>query len=179
MSFILFDKLYKSGNNTLKYKVSIRPNINKNLKIFTKTVNTILNDKRGWGIKCVLDDTNYDFEITLVSGEDIKNDCGFGNLSCVNDIGGDKIFINNNRWSKGAKASRLNLKDYRCYLVSHEISHLLNQTHVKPIKNKRTPVLVQHTLGIGEGLPNCWPLISEKKKMRKDYYNYIKSKNLI
>jgi hypothetical protein len=40
-------------------------------------------------------------------------------------------------------------------MVSHEMGHILGKEHVKcPGKGKKAPIMLQHTLGIGECIPN-------------------------
>ena len=116
--------------------------------------------KKSWKVNFIPDDRHYDFEIILARAKNIRKYCGFGLLSCT-DLNKKKIYINLSRWNHGSKASMLNLDDYRIYLINHEVGHILGLGHAKPIKGKKVPVMNQHTLGIGEGLPNMWPLKSE------------------
>ena len=161
----------------LYYKVSVDYNVNRSLDHFRTTVNTILNDVRTWSCIFVENNENYDFEIILTTPKKIQQICPhiserrgrsrkLTNLSCA-DRNTDKIYINYNRWIRGSKASKLNIRDYRIYLINHEVGHILGLDHAEPIKGRLTPVMNQSTLGIGEGLPNMWPLEWEKSLVLK------------
>ena len=51
--------------------------------------------------------------------------------------------------------SKLSLEDYRQYMVSHEIGHILGHEHVKcPCVGCKAPIMMQQTLGIGKCQPN-------------------------
>ena len=59
------------------------------------------------------------------------------------------------RWFAGAKKSGLKLEDYRQYMVSHEMGHILGKEHQKCRgKGEKAPIMLQQTLGIGECIPN-------------------------
>jgi len=150
----------------LRYKISIESNIKRNLKNFKKEVDNILSHPKSWKVNFSQNNTNYDFEIILTSAKNVKKYCKFSGLSCA-DPNSKKIWINNSRWINGAKASKLSLKNYRIYLINHEIGHILGFSHTKPIKNKKTEVMVQQTLGIGNGIPNPWPLRKEQNQLKK------------
>ena len=150
---------------TLRYKVSVDDDIKRSQKNFEKTVHSILSDKRSWKINFVLDSNNFDFEIILAPAKKVERICNFKGLSCA-DMYAQKIYINNYRWTKGAKLSQLSLKDYRIYLINHEVGHILGLGHAKPIKGRKVPVMNQATLGLKGGLPWMWPLASEQKKIK-------------
>jgi len=151
---------------SLKYKVSIESNIKRNLKNFKSEINSILSHKKSWKVKFLENNSGFDFEIILASAKNIKSYCNFSKLSCT-DIRQRKIYINNSRWLNGAKPSKLSLKNYRIYLINHEVGHILGLSHATPIKNRKVPVMNQHTLGIYPGNPWMWPLLSEQKKLKK------------
>jgi len=150
----------------LRYKVSIDSNIKRSLKNFKKDIHYILSHKKSWKINFIQDDLKFDFEITLTSANKIKKACKFTGLSCA-DTSHKKIYINNFRWIKGAKLSELSLKNYRIYLINHEVGHILGFSHAKPIRNQKVPVMNQHTLGIYPGKPYMWPLEREQKRLKK------------
>jgi hypothetical protein len=121
-------------------------------------VGAYLNDPNGWA------KYGYFFEpvesresvlIRLSSPATIKKICGLpGNLSCA-ELGGRHMYLNADRWFHGAAASKLSLTDYRQYMISHEIGHILGHEHKKcPCKNCLAPIMMQQTKGIGECKPN-------------------------
>lgn len=119
-----------------------------------------LNDPDGWSKH------GYVFEpvehgekvlIRLSMAKTVKRICGSSeNLSCA-ELGGRFMYLNADRWFNGAPASKLPLEDYRQYMVSHEIGHILGYEHEKcPCKNCKAPIMMQQTKGIG----NCKPSTS-------------------
>jgi len=98
---------------------------------------------------------NPDVEIRLCSQSTIDKECGLGGkLSCA-VLGGHNIYLNSERWFHGSPKSKLDLENYRQYMISHEMGHILGKEHVKcPGKNKKAPIMLQQTLGIGKCIPN-------------------------
>jgi len=99
---------------------------------------------------------NGKIRIRLSSTDVINKACGFSGkaLSCA-ILGGTKMYLNAERWFHGSKESKLKLEDYRQYMVSHEMGHILGKEHVKCSgKGSLAPIMLQHTIGIGECIPN-------------------------
>jgi len=118
-----------------------------------------LNDPDGWSKK------GYFFEpvdkhrssvwIRLSSPKTVGEKCGLeGNLSCA-ELGGRNMYLNSDRWFHGASKSKLSLDNYRQYMVSHEIGHILGFDHVEcPCIDCPAPIMMQQTKGIGQCSPN-------------------------
>ena len=65
------------------------------------------------------------------------------------------MYLNADRWFRGSSKSKLGLTDYRQYMVTHEMGHILGHDHEKcPCKDCPAPLMMQQTLGIGECKPN-------------------------
>lgn len=159
-------------------------------KEFIKTVQETLSDSKSWaaqlGIAVIFIDRNpsdYEynvFKIFLKENDEICKKCSapgveFEKLKLNCAITGAKIrecYINLYRWINGASESGLPLSEYRKYQINHEIGHLFGlddypQQDSKLIvnKNKTAPVMLQHTIGHGLMISNCWPLKSEIDKL--------------
>jgi hypothetical protein len=117
-----------------------------------------LNDPDGW------DKHGYYFEevkygekvhIRISSTNTITHECGLsGQLSCA-ILGGNKMWLNSERWFNGATKSGLSLDNYRQYMVSHEMGHILGHDHSKcGCKGCKAPIMMQQTVGIGHCKPN-------------------------
>jgi hypothetical protein len=66
---------------------------------------------------------------------------------------------------EGAPASKLTLDDYRQYMVSHEMGHILGHDHVTcPSPGAPAPIMLQQTKGIGKCKPNTKLTANDKKK---------------
>lgn len=150
---------------TITYKVSIDADVKVKYKLhnvderqFDFYVMAYLNSPDGWS------QHGYFFEpavhnphvfIQLSSSETIDKTCGLsGDLSCA-FLNGKNMYLNAHRWFHGARESKLSLEDYRQYMISHEMGHILGKEHVKcPGKGRPAPIMLQQTLGIGECIPN-------------------------
>jgi len=163
----------------LTYTVKFDKSLMMNETLVENKIKSVLQDPRGWlshgyifeqvdkGYKSegYKSDKRYksdgyksDIIIKIVPAKTVEKICSFKGLSCA-DISNNTIYINVNRWKRGSKHSKLNLDNYRIYLVNHEIGHLLGRGHSECLKNNsKVPVMVQQTLGIGKCKPNPWPL---------------------
>ena len=117
-----------------------------------------LNSPNGWSKKGYFFEPvseNPDIYITLVSPQTIEKKCGLpSNLSCA-ELGGRYLYLNSDRWFNGSKESKLSLEDYRQYMVSHEIGHILGHGHTScPCVGCKAPIMMQQTLGIAKCQPN-------------------------
>lgn len=121
-------------------------------------INVYLNDPDGWNSKGYIFEhvsSQEDVLIRLSNPSTIKEKCGVpSNLSCA-EMNGKHMYLNSERWFHGSKASKLNLDDYRQYIVSHEIGHILGFDHKQcPCSGCKAPIMMQQTLGIGKCIPN-------------------------
>jgi hypothetical protein len=146
----------------IKVQVIVDPDVQKQYSIPPGQVEfyvvTYLNDPDGWSKKGYFFEPvsiNPDVKIHLSSQHTIDRECGLeGKLSCA-EMGGKKIWLNAYRWYHGAAKSKLVLDDYRQYMVSHEMGHILGYDHTECIcPGCPAPIMMQQTKGIGQCTPN-------------------------
>ena len=141
----------------IRYSVVIDPDVKFPLKDFARDVAIYLADPNGW------ESHGYEFEevskspavmIHLTSPAGLRKVGCDDKLSCA-EMGGKHMRINAMRWASGAPASKQSLENYRQYLISHEMGHILGHDHVScPGSGKPAPVMMQQTIGIGACSPN-------------------------
>lgn len=157
------------GESTMKirYTTSVDPDVDYDPKQFRKEVRAYLADPHGWKSEgyVFVRTTNPAVEIHLSSPRTLEtNGCRDGTLSCA-ELGGRHMHLNAMRWTTGASASKLPLKEYRQYMVTHEMGHILGHDHVKcPEPGHPAPLMMQQTLGIGKCKPNTKLTRRDRKK---------------
>jgi hypothetical protein len=144
-----------SIDNDVKIKYNLR---NSDERQFDFYLMAYLNSPDGWsqdGYSFEQVDHNPRVIIRLSSRKTVSNKCGFSdNLSCA-EIGGHEIYLNSDRWFHGSRESKLSLENYRQYMVSHEMGHILGKEHKNcPCIGCHAPIMLQQTRGIGECIPN-------------------------
>jgi hypothetical protein len=142
----------------ITYTASVDPDVKYPLRQFQEELEMYLADPDGWaaqGYEFVEVTRNPQVIIRLSSPATIqKSGCGDGRLSCA-ELGGRRMYLNAHRWTHGSAPSRLPLEDYRQYMVSHEMGHILGHDHMKcPGPGHPAPIMMQQTLGIGACSPN-------------------------
>jgi hypothetical protein len=134
------------------YHTTVDSDVDYDPKTFADQVAIYLADPDGWA-------QFHEFvvgkgkTIHLSTPKTLEHDGCDGKLSCAT-LGGNEIWLNSDRWLRGAPASKLPLERYRQYMVTHEMGHSLGHDHVKCPGSGPAPLMMQQTLGIGNCTPN-------------------------
>lgn len=121
---------------------------------FAEEVAIYLADPDGWGKFFTFVVSPRGKHIRLCKPETLKTEgCKDTHLSCA-ILGGEQIWLNIDRWTRGSKPSGLSLQRYRQYMVTHEMGHSLGYDHVQCPGSGPAPLMMQQTLGIGKCFPN-------------------------
>ena len=150
----------------ITYHVSIDEDVIKKWKIYNTGERQIdfyimayLNSPDGWS------QDGYTFEpaeksaaqvwIRLSTSKTIERICGISPLLSCAELGGKNMYLCAERWFSGSPKSGMDIENYRQYMVSHEMGHILGKEHVNcPGKGRKAPIMLQQTIGIGECIPN-------------------------
>jgi Protein of unknown function (DUF3152) len=145
---------------TVYYITIVDPSVRYDTKKFGDEVDMYLSDPDGWESKGyrfvrVKKPSNNTVRIHLSTPNTCHEmGCPKG-LSCA-ELGGQIMRLNAMRWVKGAEKTKLDLDEYRQYVVSHEMGHILGFDHTHcPGAGQPVPVMVPQTkVGIGACIPN-------------------------
>jgi len=151
----------------ISYYISVDDDVKKIYRIYNAGERQIelyvmayLNSPDGWSqdgyfFEQIHDKHKARVLIRLSTTETINKVCGFSeSLSCA-ELHGKHMYLNSERWFHGAPNSKLDLENYRQYMVSHEMGHILGKEHVKcPGLGKKAPIMLQQTRGIEKCIPN-------------------------
>ena len=139
------------------YTVVVDPDVAFSLAEFTRDVVICLADPDGWmskGYEFVMVKSKPQVTIHLASRKGLEKVGCDGTLSCA-IMGGNEMWINEDRWRNGTAKSGQDLDGYRQYVISHEMGHILGRDHVKcPGPGQPAPIMLQQTLGLHGCLPN-------------------------
>lgn len=141
---------------TIRVRTEVDPDVEYDPDRFRQEVMIYLHDPDGWAQKYtfVYAATGPATRIRLASRSSIRAaGCEEDELSCA-ILGGTDIWLNADRWMRGAPRSKLPLDEYRQYMVSHEMGHSLGHEHARCPGSGPVPVMVQQTKGIGACTPN-------------------------
>lgn len=142
----------------ISYVTRIDPKVNYNPTHFKEEIEAYLADPDGWvsqGYRFRYTTTQPRVVIELTDASSLaQKGCYDATLSCA-EVNGRRMYLNANRWIRGAPKSKLELKHYRQYMVTHEMGHILGHDHVRCLgKGQPAPLMMQQTLGIGQCKPN-------------------------
>ena len=151
----------------IRYTTVVDSGVNYPSRKFAEEVAIYLADPNGWISESYsfVRSRNPSVVIHLSSPSYLaKNGCRDPSLSCA-EMNGRHMYLNCMRWMEGAPASKLPLYDYRQYMVSHEMGHILGHDHVScPSPGAPAPIMLQQTNGIGRCKPNTKLTANDKKK---------------
>lgn len=149
----------------LTFSVSSRGGIASDLGVFARTASRTFNDRRGWSLGGSLRFTHVrvggDFTLWLASpsaASDFAPACTV-EYSCRV---GDDVIINEERWRQGSDTWP-NVREYRSYVLTHELGHWLGLGHVDcPGPGAPAPVMAQQSIALNGCVRNTWPLAGER-----------------
>lgn len=150
-----------TNGRAVRYTVEVEDGAGVDEGEFAGTVRTVLTDARGWETQDQVHFVNIspeqvaagekpDVRITLASPKTVDRMCApmdtAGEVSCRN---GERVALNALRWTQGVPYYPSDLKNYRIYMVNHEVGHFIGHQH-EPCSGpgKPAPVMLQQTLGL-------------------------------
>ena len=159
-------KHVRDVRKTVNFRIATRGKTSTSQDSFSKEVNQILNDPRGWrsdGIAFKEVKSGGSMTIYLPKSVRSFSTACSAKWSCRV---GRNVVINQDRWKYSTatwkKAKGTSLSGYRHMVINHEVGHWLGRGHSKcKGKGKTAPIMMQQSKGLKGCKPNPWPLKSE------------------
>jgi hypothetical protein len=154
------------GDTELTYTVEVEAGLPFQVEATARTVETILEDSRGWagvtGQQFHRVAADAELRILVASPATTDELCApldtAGRVSCRN---GDLVVLNARRWAFGVTHYEGRRNAYRIYVVNHEVGHALGRSHVAcPAEDAPAPVMLQQTYGLDGCRLNPWPSVA-------------------
>ena len=150
------DVLKGAGNQTFRYMFDGTVN-NRDRRI----IRGILSG-RTWNYEYIEDSANPDVIMRMWSDSKIEKKFSFKGLSvCMMGVTPRVIIFNRKNWLRAPKAFHGSQKQYRQYVVNHEMGHAHGKEHEISVPGTLCPVMYQQTKGAGgpgDCLVNPFPL---------------------
>jgi hypothetical protein len=157
----------------IRYSVERRGDVRADFSQFRRQVGDTLADDRGWSLGGSLAwrraSSGTDVRVILASPSAVERAAPACSRSYSCRVG-DQVLINDRRWRRGADPWPRSLRDYRHYVVNHEVGHWLGLGDVNcPRQGRRAPVMVQQSISLEGCEANPWPLASERRRVAREY----------
>ena len=158
------------GGPVRRFAVEVERGLRVNREAFAATVQHILLDRRGWtGARRLalqrVDSGIVDLRVTLARPRTVDRLCfplhTRGVVDCFNR---GRAVINVDRWTRGSVSYAGDLRDYRYYLINHEVGHGLGHGHwICPGPGRRAFVMMQQTGTTFGCRRQPWPRDAERR----------------
>ena len=161
-------KHVRDVRKTVNFRIATRGKTSTSQASFSKEVNQILNDPRGWrsdGIAFKEVKSGGSMTIYLANPKSVRSFSTACSAKWSCRVGRN-VVINQDRWKYSTatwkKAKGTSLSGYRHMVINHEVGHWLGRGHSKcKGKGKTAPIMMQQSKGLKGCKPNPWPLKSE------------------
>ena len=156
----------ESVQRTITYEVRTRGTVRADVGVFARIASQTMNDRRGWSlggsVRYVQVPSGGSFTLWLAEPSTLP---GFSPVcsSAYSCRVGRNVIINDLRWRTGT-STWPDVREYRDYVVNHELGHWLGREHVScPAAGSPAPVMMQQSIGLGGCVTNTWPLAAERQ----------------
>ncbi|MGC5629428.1 DUF3152 domain-containing protein [Georgenia sp. Z1344] len=156
----------REAEHTYRVRVEVERGLPIDREAFADYVMTTLNDDRGWGHDGSVafervDDADADFGVTLADGPLSIELCEPLDVGGIYSCGRNgRAVLNADRFGESIEPfleAGGTLRQYREYLVNHEVGHLIGHQHVDcPAPGEPAPVMVQQSISLQGCVPNAW-----------------------
>ncbi|WP_207400901.1 DUF3152 domain-containing protein [Actinomadura roseirufa] len=156
----------------MRYMVEVEGGLKQSPTAFTRSVDKILADPRGWtaGGRWAfrrVDSGSYDFVVRLASPGTVDKICGRYGMTTegeVNCSAGKQVVVNLKRWLLLTSYYKGQPDNYHALTINHEVGHRLGFGHMTcPGPGRPAPVMQQQIFGLKGCKINGWPFDSRRR----------------
>lgn len=157
---------------TITYSVGSQGSVRTDVGAFAEVVRSTLDNPDGWSLGDSIDwvpvREGADVRILIASPEEIGAITGCSDQYSCHVSG--TVYINDDRWNEGAAGWSQSLRDYRHYVINHEVGHYLELDHADcPGAGAAAPVMMQQTIETEPCVNRVWPLPYERELVADRY----------
>lgn len=151
---------------TVTFDVQVRGSVQADIGAFARVAQHTFNDRRGWSLggslRFVQVPSGGAFTLWLASPAAMTSFSSVCSAQYSCRVGRD-VIINDQRWRTGT-ATWPAVREYRRYVLNHELGHWLGLGHVScPGSGAAAPVMQQQSIGLGGCRTTTWPLEGERR----------------
>ena len=151
---------------TITYDVRVRGPVQADVGAFARMAARTFADRRGWSLggslrfRQVASGGAFTLWLAAPSALPSFSPVCSAQYSCR---AGRNVIVNDERWRRGT-ASWPTVREYRQYVLNHELGHWLGLGHVScPAAGAPAPVMVQQSKGVGSCRTSTWPTEQERR----------------
>ena len=150
---------------TITYEIRTRGAVRADVGVFRRISSQTMNDRRGWSlggsVRYVNVPSGGDFTLWLAAPSEMTSFSPVCSAEYSCRVGRN-VIINDLRWRTGT-STWPSVREYRDYVVNHELGHWLGRGHVScPSAGSPAPVMMQQSISLGGCVSNTWPVLAEK-----------------
>lgn len=151
---------------TYTYSVAVRGTVRGDVGEFKAIAGETMADPRGWSLGGSIAyrevASGGDFTLWLSEAAQVPSFSSICSASWSCRVG-DNVIINDDRWMYGTSRPGT-LRDYRSYVINHELGHWLGLGHWScPGAGQPAAVMQQQSKGLDGCVANTWPLLTERQ----------------
>ena len=157
------------------YQLGTKGDVESDFSTFRKRVTDTLRNHAGWSLSGAVEFVPAGFSaelrIWLADPQAVDNAAPVCSAQWSCRVG-DDVYINEERWDHATETySDRSLKDYRHYVVTHEVGHWLELDHAEcPRQGAPAPVMMQESKSLDGCRTRVWPLPRERAAARRNLH---------
>ena len=157
-----------AAQRVVTYSVATRGAVRGDVGELTRIAEQTLRDPRGWALGGTIEfrrvPSGGDFSLLLAAPAAVAAAAPVCSAAYSCRVGRD-VLINDDRWRLASPSWTAGLREYRSYVILHEVGHWLGLGHESCRGPGRSaPVMQQQSISLQGCTANVWPLVAERDR---------------